>query len=410
MSCGCPQGYDLNPDTNLCERLMQSSAILNPNPKLPTYGCSDINNMRNGTAVYLEINTSQFPLIGINGPVPSYRDSQSNILTPFAYILSGDLWISGGKLSGGRLNQAGIGFYQKGEWQGYIKCITINEGDRASIAISSTYAFRVFVNGDLAVYWSNDLQFQASDYLHVFPLNLPVGDHCILFEGMSLDFPDCTAGSFVCEIYKNVTAQILSNIINQEELNNYYAGTSINGIGEPISTLFLMGNSMDTGSGGNYSCTRGFLNSCVEGEISCQYIDTVVPIPCCFQLTNCATADQFVTTSDLSNYMHGIVKLNELVGCYSIYPLAEICQNPIQVTVKSFYSDCADCQKVYYKLIDCTGNATSILTSQNLSAYVGKIIKIDNHNVCWIVVISSDTQGAMSVNLIGSFNNCEDCL
>lgn len=408
MICGCPQGYTFNEASGLCEDIVNVPAILNSQSRLPRYCCGSVDNMLLGTAIYPEITEDQFPLIAINSSGPAFIDVDSTVLNPETYLSSGDLWASEGKIYKGRLNQAGISLYPTNEWQGYAKCLVFNSEDTYFLAISSTFAFRVLIDGILAIQYSKDIILSPNAYLHIFPLNLVPGKHCLLFEGFSSSAQGCESGSFVCEIYKNVTPQILNTLHNQEQLNAYYASININGIGQLITTLYLAGSPTDTGENGSYFCETGFLNTCIEGQTTCQYKLSVAPTPCCFVLTNCVTGTTLITSSNLT-YINNIIKINESSGCFVIAPFMGECIG-IAVTVKNYYLNCTECLKVYYKLTDCTGEATSLFTTQNLSLYVGKIIKVSNYEVCWIVTIDQSTTNLTSVEILQSFNTCEDCL
>lgn len=437
MSCGCPQNYQYNQQSGLCEQPGSVPAILNSRSLAPDYVCVDPINMRSGTVIYPDISVNQFPLSGLNTVVPSFQDAAGNIINPFSTLVTGSLWISGGSAANGRLNQAGIGLFPPvNEWQGYSRCIDVNENDKISVALSSTYGFRLFVDGVLAIVYTPIFPVRAADYLHVFPLVLSPGLHNFLFEGISgstsqqcfdinNNAVECTSvsairtdvvnncsslGAFVCEIYKNITSQILSTIYDQDGLDDYYATHAVNGIDEAITTIFLRGGATDTGSHGNYICPNGYLTDCVSGAFYCNVVNTAPYINCCFNLINCVTGNIIVTNTDLNLYLGKTIKINEQSGCYLINVNSDVaCAGAVAVTVKAAYATCELCNKIYYKLIDCNGEVDPINTSVNLSAYVGKIVKLSGYNACWIVVITSDSTNLKTVSLTNSYNTCEEC-
>jgi hypothetical protein len=390
--------------------------------------------MRLGTAIYPTVDPVQFPLEGINTQNPAFTDAQGAVIEPQAVLLSGDLWISRGSPINGRLNQAGIGLLPPvSSWQGYTRCVTIESGDQISVALSATRAFRLYVNGDLAIQYWPIYPVRASDYLHIIPLALSVGKHNLTFEGLSEStvndcfdrngyLVQCTSasaasveggclGSFVCEVYLNVTPEILSQTKDQDGLNSLYAMHMANGIGENITTIGLKGSPTDTGVNGNYSCAGGYLDNCEEGAFYCKDILTAAKEPCCFTLTNCVTGAEIITNTDLTIYLPEVIRINEQEGCFLISVNADAnCVGAIPVTIDSSYVNCLDCTAICYRLTDCEGNVEHLHTLTDLSAYVSKVIKIDGYNVCWIVSIVPIHGVLMTPTISDLFNNCEECL
>lgn len=436
MSCGCPQNYIFNETTGLCERTVQTPAELNSEPILTLPMCGSIDNLINGTLIFTIINKNQYPLIGITSINPSFEDGLGNIIIPSLNLVYGNLWISNGDLARGRLNQAGINLLAPiNQWQGYSRCITIEEGDQISIALSATYGFRLFIDGELAIYYVSQYPVRTSNNLYVFPLNLSEGNHNLLFEGLSgstnaqcfdknglivncsnlsavLPDVDCNfIGSFVAEIYKNVNGQILANITDQDALNNVYAKHSVNGVQESITTLLLRGSPTDTGVHGNYYCSSGYLTNCIPGKFYCIENISVSPGVCCFILTNCVTGIVKYTNSDLTTYLGKVIKVSEFSGCYIINTYTACPGEAVPVTVINSYNTCPECEEIFYNLVDCKGQVTNLVTIFNMNQYVGKIVKIEGYqNVCWIVTYGDASESLIIPEILEYFNTCEQCL
>jgi hypothetical protein len=341
----------------------------------------------------------------------------------------------GGSTVKGRLNQAGIGLLPPtGEWQGYSNCLNVEQGDTYTVAVTASYGFKITIDGEVAVLYTPIGYILGYNYLHLFTFELSEGLHNILVEGLSGDtasrscfdeygspiscsnryavLPPVSCpnlGAFVFEIYKNVTPQILSSITTQNELNDYYAIRHINNSGQYVTTLLLFGSPTDTGSNGNYICA-GNINSCTEGVMKCQVLDEQPYVPCCFKLINCLTGAFVLTTTDLTTYQDKIVKIGG-DECYVININGDAsCVGAIPVTVSEYFDDCEVCTRVYSRLIDCKGVRQDIVTYTDLSEYEGKILSILGSDSCWMISHNvPDTDGAIDIEIVESYDNCEDC-
>lgn len=435
MGCGCPDGYIRNADTGLCDRFLETDAVLASAPVLPPVLCTNSLFCRYGTAVYSTITPDQYPLTENQVEPPTFTDALGAVIAPSVTLVGGDLWVGGSKTKG-RLNQAGIGLLPPlGQWQGYSNCLNVEEGDLYSVAVAASYGFKITIDNQVAVVYTPIPYILGFNYLHVFTFQLSEGLHNVLVEGLSGDtlgrscfdqygspIPcanmyavsppvDCpNLGAFAFEIYKNVTAQILANISTQNELNDYYAIRHMNSSGQYITSLLLSGSPTDTGSNGNYVCA-GNINSCTEGVMKCQILDTQSYTPCCFKLINCATGAIIISNTDLNAYQDKIVKIGG-DECYAININSDpTCAGAIAVTVSEYFDTCEICTRVYSRLVDCQGVHADIVTYTDLSEYEGKIISIAGSDRCWMISQNiSDIENAVEIEIVESFDDCEDCL
>lgn len=414
--CGCDIGYVFNPISGLCEQTLELPFSHGDAPALVPAICALTENMQNGTVIYPNISPSQFPLTGQNTLSPSFLDAQSNTITPFSSILSGSLWLGGNVLTG-LLNQRGVGLPSAlNTWYGVNRCVTVAAGDVISFALSAKTAFRLYIDGVLAVIYQPNLPAKANTNLHVFPLVLPAGTHTFRAEGLSNTSYACQGsthyGNFLVEIYRNVTPAILAAITTQAGLNPYYAPT--NG----SIPLLSPGAVFDVSSNNilaNAYCTTGWLNACANngGSYSCVVVNTLPFIPCCYVLTDCSTGNEILTITDLSGYIGHIIKIQEFPGCFIVSTNNDPdCQGSVgSVTVTTVYEDCRTCTQIYYKLTDCNGNADEIITITDLSGVVGSVIKLVGiDNICWIVTETGEVPFPVSIALGEDFASCEACL
>ena len=411
MVCGCPTYYTYNPSTGMCELTVLDDAVYANDLLVPPNFAVSANYQSGGTVIFPLITSSQYPLTAVNTSIPSYLDHLGVAINPSNTLLSGDYWISAGSPTRGRMNMIGVGMRTSLSYQGYLAAVDVKYGEVYSLGISSIWGFNVYIDGTLAVSYNPSVSVQAYAYYQIIPLQLTLGAHTFLIESISGDLQAGSTdswGGFVFELYKDVTPQILSSITTEVQLSSYVAKQTINGIGQNISTAILRYSPMDTGEFGNYSCTQGHLNACVDGKIVCQYESSVAPIPCCFRLTNCQTGEHFFTQTDLSSYLSNFITIEEVSGSFAI-TVDGACTVSIPVTVSGYYSTCAAASAVYYRLIACPGNIPDLYTTSDLSAYMNKTIKIRGYGHCWTVFAGTSGNKLTNVEVTSSFDTCQTC-
>lgn len=131
-------------------------------------------------------------------------------------------------------------------------------------------------------------------------------------------------------------------------------------------------------------------------------------------LTNCDDLDTIIyTSSDLSAYVGQVLNLApDCPGCWIVNEVNGPIPSDVAVTVTDAFDDCEACKTIYYKLEDCAEIETTMVTSTDLSSYVGSIVKLDwCPNICWTVSLSGTSANAGILgNISSSFNTCLDCL
>jgi len=156
----------------------------------------------------------------------------------------------------------------------------------------------------------------------------------------------------------------------------------------------------------DYTLTIG--DDCVDDECTDK----------CFLLTNCdptayPTQDATLTSTlqSLSAYVgiSGVVQLAGYEGCWTVTETTP-CDCPIDLTVIRSYINCQSCIGVVaYKLSNCEKINEVVYTTQDLSAYVGKVIKDDC--ACWSVE-QIDYQPPSETTIVDPilFTDCTTCL
>lgn len=165
----------------------------------------------------------------------------------------------------------------------------------------------------------------------------------------------------------------------------------------------------------------------VIGEVACDGSEVAVnvnltfrtcvdclPHPC-YYLEDCNNPlITYFTSTDLSLYFtqNKIVKVAEYSGCFRVRQAADCGPVvPPTVTVTNSYDDCPACYAPCYRLEDCLGTASDIITNTDLSLQVGNVIQIANSPVCWQVFDNfDDCTGAVLVTVTGNFIDCTACL
>ncbi len=132
-----------------------------------------------------------------------------------------------------------------------------------------------------------------------------------------------------------------------------------------------------------------------------------------YKLTNCENSNEVTyTTQDLSAYIDKVLK--DECACWKVEEIDY--DPPSNVTIDSpiLYTDCESCLATYYRLRDCDAVSPilDIITSTNLSAYIGQVIKVENCTQCFIVELYTDPSeptNPADVTFVESFVDCIEC-
>jgi len=126
-----------------------------------------------------------------------------------------------------------------------------------------------------------------------------------------------------------------------------------------------------------------------------------------YKLTSCDNNDVIYTLLNLEAYIGQVVKLD--CGCYKVEQINYLPPNPQIIKLEDVYTNCLECSRTYWKLVDCLEEADPIITYTDLTGYVGKTVKIKDCNECWNIEQTNEHIGAIPVLVIEEYVDCEDC-
>ena len=133
-----------------------------------------------------------------------------------------------------------------------------------------------------------------------------------------------------------------------------------------------------------------------------------------YTLTNCNDLSTIIYTSDdLSLYVDQVVELStDCPGCWIVGLYPDPIPSDVPVTVSQAYDDCEACKTTYYLLEDCYGLEPDIITSTDLSTYVGDVITLEwCPTTCWTVSVSSSSTNAGNLgDISGTYSSCQQCI
>lgn len=138
----------------------------------------------------------------------------------------------------------------------------------------------------------------------------------------------------------------------------------------------------------------------------------------CYLLTDCdGVIPPFIVDNDLGGVIGGTVQVcfrgpDGLVTCHCFTVSAvDSCNEAVTVAVSASFPSCADCKSCYI-LTDCTDSNNIIVTADNLTQYLGQVIKLEDcPDTCWYVIKSNECPETKCVSpVIEVFETCEDCL
>jgi len=140
---------------------------------------------------------------------------------------------------------------------------------------------------------------------------------------------------------------------------------------------------------------------------------TATDPPVCYVLTDCnGTETDIITSQDLSAYVGQTVTIQGSDTCWTVSSIQSgICKNA-GVVIIDVLQDCSECNSPCFLLEDCTAQLPDIITSVDLSLYVGMIIKILGcGDTCWMVSQTTNCTLTTPVTItLPAFEDCTECL
>jgi hypothetical protein len=222
----------------------------------------------------------------------------------------------------------------------------------------------------------------------------------------------------------NLTIASHGDCINGECPTQCFELTDCNGLLEPIYTTaqslspFAVLNQVVQIQGYDncWIVTRTVACDCAINVVVLQAYDTCEecnPAPN-YLLTNCDDSSTIIYTStDLSEYVNQVVELNpDCPGCWIVSEINGPIPSDVPISVSVAFDDCQACKTTYFVLTDCARIEADIITSTNLSDYIGQIITLEwCPTICWGVAVSQTSAGAGVLgDILQEFDTCLECL
>jgi hypothetical protein len=148
----------------------------------------------------------------------------------------------------------------------------------------------------------------------------------------------------------------------------------------------------------------------IDVTVTTSYIDC----PTClgvtaYKLTGCNNNDVIYTLDDLALYVNKVIKID--CGCYTVEQIDILPPNVQTVTVEDVYDTCIECTRIYWELLNCVRGQASIITYSDLSAYEGKVVKIEGCTECFTVKATNQHLNPALVTVSTVYDEgCSDCL
>ncbi len=228
--CNCPDGYDFNQITGLCNKILEDTAYvisqenrtmqLNPNESYTNGGVRLFDTLANN----IWNSSAHFELIDTNTPFWS----NPNFDTTNGRLNKVGLWL--GKCTSCSPIDSFIGI---------VRRFTAPESKIYYIGVGGTHDIRLNIDCEalLNTSTSNISRETLFKYWHIFPKYFTAGEHIIDFAGLNRvefehDIPYIPNASFGMEIYNNSRSQIESfkNEIGDTALQIVFSTSSLEGI------------------------------------------------------------------------------------------------------------------------------------------------------------------------------------
>jgi hypothetical protein len=185
-------------------------------------------------------------------------------------------------------------------------------------------------------------------------------------------------------------------ITGNPEVRASHYHTFSNGFFSGDANLYISGNSGLTGS----------LTDSSSENINAVWTN-IIP---CWILTDCSGEQaDIITDTDLSLFEDKIIKIAGSTACWTV-EISQTCVGSTPVTVASIaYDDCEACVGTCYNLIDCQGQVSDVVVTNDLEDFIGQTISYNNR--CWTVQVSTTCTGGILIPQPDtSFNTCFECL
>jgi hypothetical protein len=137
---------------------------------------------------------------------------------------------------------------------------------------------------------------------------------------------------------------------------------------------------------------------------SCETCEPIVA----YKLQNCEKIyDVQYTLQDLSEYVNSVIETD--CGCFTVQKINYAPPSQTLIVIDNKFKKCNDCLSKFYRLTDCAGIESDIVTRTDLLDYVGSFIKIENCDTCWEVTETRRFETLSNVVVAEEFASCIAC-
>ena len=128
-----------------------------------------------------------------------------------------------------------------------------------------------------------------------------------------------------------------------------------------------------------------------------------------YKLSNCEKINEVVyTLQDFSEFVGKVIK--DDCACWIVEEINYQPPSETTITTPIVFEDCNHCLTTYYKLTDCDDPTSIIITSTNVSAYVGQSVKIKGCKPCYLVENYTEVPTNWEeVTVTEDFVSCFEC-
>ncbi len=130
-----------------------------------------------------------------------------------------------------------------------------------------------------------------------------------------------------------------------------------------------------------------------------------------YKLQNCEKIYEVLyTMQDLSAYVGQVIK--DKCGCWTVEEIKYQPPSTNIITIDAAYEECTTCLSTYYSLTDCRDPENIIYSTENLSAYVGKVVKLVDCDLCFTVAKFEPTleTGIPHIEIVYIETDYADCV
>ena len=163
----------------------------------------------------------------------------------------------------------------------------------------------------------------------------------------------------------------------------------------------------------SYPSVTGITHQIFTSDLFC---DNRNPCPnYCYTLTNCVTQEEIKSVNEDLAFPFALgqtIEIAERDGCWTITRSNTECDGEIPTTIIETYATCEDCIPASYFRLESCGNSDPIIlyTSQDLSAYAGRTITLDDYIGCYNVTIyPGQVPNPVTIVFKNDYPDCINC-